>query len=84
MRDWVIDGGVSYVGNRYQDAANTRLLPSYTLTDVGLRWAFAEGLSASLRARNLFDKVYPRATYGATQWVLGDPRNVEFTISAAF
>ncbi|MEC3948644.1 TonB-dependent receptor domain-containing protein [Sphingobium sp. HWE2-09] len=24
--DWVIDGGVSYVGKRYQDAANTRRL----------------------------------------------------------
>jgi len=84
LPDWVIDGGVSYVGNRYQDAANTRLLPSYTLTDLGLRWAFADGLSASVRGRNLFNEVYPRATYGSTQWVLGDPRNVEFTINASF
>jgi iron complex outermembrane receptor protein len=43
-----------------------------------------EGLSASVRVRNLLDEVYPRATYGANQWVLGDPRNVEFTINAAF
>ena len=81
---WVIDGGVSYVGDRYQDAANTRLLPAYTLTDLGLRWTFTEGISASMRARNLFNEVYPRATYGASQWVLGDPRNVEVTINASF
>jgi iron complex outermembrane receptor protein len=84
MPNWVVDGGVSYVGNRYQDAANTRLLPHYTLTDIGVRWAFTKGVSASARMRNLFDEIYPRATYGATQWVLGDPRTVEFSINAAF
>jgi iron complex outermembrane receptor protein len=83
-QNWVIDGGVSYVGARFQDAANTRRLPAYALTDLGVRWAFMEGLSASVRVRNLLDEVYPRATYGANQWVLGDPRNVEFTINAAF
>jgi iron complex outermembrane receptor protein len=41
-------------------------------------------VSAGVRVRNLFDEVYPRATYGTSQWVLGDPRNVEFTINAAF
>ena len=84
LPDWVIDGGVSYVGSRFQDAANTRRLPSYTLTDIGLRRAFAEGVSAGVRVRNIFDEIYPRATYGASQWVLGDPRTVEFTINAAF
>lgn len=84
-RDWVIDGGVSYVGNRYTSAANTQVLPSYTLTDLGLRWAFAEGLSASVRGRNLFNETYARSTYGGgAQWVLGDPRSVELTIHAAF
>jgi iron complex outermembrane receptor protein len=81
---WVADGGVGYVGNRFQDAANTRRLPAYTLTDLVLRHAVAEGISAGVRVRNLFDDIYPRATYGASQWVLGDPRTVEFTINAAF
>lgn len=84
LPDWVVNGGASYVGDRFQDAANSRRLPSYTLTDLGLRWAFAEGISASVRGRNLFNEVYPRATYGASQWVLGDPRTVEVTINAAF
>jgi len=82
--DWVVDGGVSYVGSRYTDAANSQLLPAYTLTDLGLRWNFAEGLSASVRGRNLFDETYARSTYGGSQWVLGDPRTVELTIHAAF
>ncbi|KTR83747.1 hypothetical protein NS277_07190 [Novosphingobium barchaimii] len=80
----VIDGGVSYVGNRFQDAANTRRLPAYTLADAGVRWSMKKNLSVSVRVRNLLNEVYPRATYGATQWVLGDPRTVEVTLNAAF
>jgi iron complex outermembrane receptor protein len=81
---WIADGGVSYVGKRYQDAANTRVIPSYTLTDIGIRWQFIEAASASLRLRNVFDETYVRATYGASQWVLGDPRAVEASIHVAF
>lgn len=84
LEGWVIDGGVSYVGKRYQDAANTRVIPAYTLTDLGLRWQFVAAASASLRVRNLFDETYVRSTYGATQWVLGDPRTVEASIHVAF
>ncbi|HLV06465.1 MAG TPA: TonB-dependent receptor [Croceibacterium sp.] len=85
LPNWVVDGGASYVGNRYTNAANDQLLPSYTLTDLGIRWNFAHGISASLRGRNLFDETYARSTYGGgTQWVLGDPRTVELTIHASF
>ncbi|HEX7822504.1 MAG TPA: TonB-dependent siderophore receptor [Sphingobium sp.] len=83
MKGWVIDGGVSYVGKRYQDAANTLVIPAYTLTDLGIRWQFIEKASISARVRNLFDETYTRATYGAAQWVLGDPRTVEATINVA-
>ena len=81
---WTLDGGVSHVGKRFQDAANTRVIPAYTLTDIGLRWQFVAGASAGLRLRNVFDETYVRSTYGATQWVLGDPRTVEFSINASF
>ncbi|MCW1429509.1 TonB-dependent receptor [Novosphingobium sp. JCM 18896] len=84
VENWTLDGGVSYVGKRFQDAANTRVIPAYTLTDIGLRWQFIEAASASLRVRNVFDETYARATYGATQWVLGDPRTVEASIHVAF
>lgn len=75
---------MSYVGSRFQDAANTRHLPAYTLTDLGLRWSATKSLSAGVRVRNIFDEIYPRATYGASQWVLGDPRTVEVTLNAGF
>jgi iron complex outermembrane receptor protein len=81
---WVVDGGFSHVGKRYQDAANSRVVPAYTLTDAGVRWQFVDGASAALRVRNLFNETYARATYGQTQWVLGDPRTVEATIHVAF
>lgn len=81
---WVLDGGVSHVGKRYQDAANSRVVPAYTLTDAGLRWQFVASASAAVRIRNIFDTTYARATYGSTQWVLGDPRTVEATLHVAF
>lgn len=84
LADWTVDGGVSHVGRRYQDAANTRVIPAYTLTDIGLRWKFIEAASASLRLRNVFNETYVRATYGTSQWVLGDPRAVEASINVAF
>lgn len=82
--DWVADGGISYVGKRYQDAANLRVIPAYSVTDIGMRWQFVEAASIAVRVRNLFDVTFVRATYGATQWVLGDPRAVEATINVAF
>ncbi|BAV64837.1 TonB-dependent receptor [Sphingobium cloacae] len=81
---WVVDGGVSHVGKRYQDAANTRVVPAYTLTDIGLRRQLVEGASIALRLRNVFNETYARSTYGATQWVLGDPRTVEATLHVGF
>lgn len=84
LEGWTVDGGISHVGKRYRDAANTSVIPAYTLTDIGLRWQFIEAASASLRLRNVFDETYVRATYGASQWVLGDPRAVEASINVAF
>jgi iron complex outermembrane receptor protein len=81
--DWVLDGGVSYVGKRYLDAANTSVIPAYALTDIGIRWQFIEAASASLRVRNVFDDIYARSA-SATRWVLGDPRTVEAGIHVAF
>lgn len=81
---WVIDGGLSHVGKRYQNAANTLVIPAYTLTDAGLRWQFDPRASLGLRIRNIFDQTYARATYGATQWVLGDPRTFEAAVDVGF
>ena len=45
---------------------------------------FAEAASASLRLRNVFNETHVRSTYGASQWILGDPRSVEASIHVAF
>lgn len=81
---WIADGGVSHVGKRYQDAANLRVVPAYTLTDIGVRRTLTDKSSVAVRVRNLFNDVYARATYGASQWVLGDPRTVEATLHVGF
>jgi iron complex outermembrane receptor protein len=52
-----VGGGVRYVGKRYDDAANTKSTPSFTLVDAAVRyehgpWRFA------LNVANLFDKEY--------------------------
>ena len=83
-RGWIADGGVSHVGRRFQDAANSRVVPAYTLTDIGVRWQLVPGASLALRMRNVFNETYARATYGMTQWVLGDPRTVEATLHVGF
>src|SRR5690606_41767469 len=41
LPNWVVDGGASYVGNRYTNAANDQLLPCHTLPDLDTRWNFA-------------------------------------------
>jgi iron complex outermembrane receptor protein len=82
-KGWVIDGGASHVGDRWQDAANTRYIPAYTVADIGLRWQFIAPASIDVRVSNLFDATYARTTYGTTQWVLGDPRTVMVTLHGA-
>lgn len=81
---WSVDTGVSYVGDRYQNAANTVLIPAYASVDAGVRWNATERASLSLRVRNLSDRAFVRSTYGANQFVLGDPRTVELTLDARF
>lgn len=83
LEGWTVNGGVSYVGNRWQDAANTRFIPAYTVADIGVRWQVLPVASVDLRVTNLFDETYAKATYGTTQWVLGDPRSVMVTINGA-
>jgi iron complex outermembrane recepter protein len=84
LKGWVVDGGASYVGDRYQDAANTRRIPSYTVADVGLRWQFIDDATIDVRLNNLFNETYVRSTYGSSQWVLGDPRTFMVTLNGAF
>lgn len=80
--DWELRAGVQYVGDRYADAANTLLLPSYEIVSTGLRWTPLPKLSVDLRADNALDQTYVTvAGNNGTQWYLGEPRSVMLTLN---
>lgn len=49
---------VSYVGDRFADAANTALVPGYWLTHLTATWAGPEGWQLQAGVSNLFDVTY--------------------------
>jgi iron complex outermembrane receptor protein len=80
-----IGAGVRYVGETFGDAANSIVVPSYTLFDASISYDFGymrpdlKGLSAQVNARNLTDRYYvascftglPYCTLGTGRTVLG-------------
>ncbi|RBQ28232.1 TonB-dependent siderophore receptor [Aliarcobacter vitoriensis] len=77
-----INAGAYYTGKRYADEANTDILPSYTLHDIGLRYKTKLDkypTTFNITAQNLTDKVY--WTNGDQ---LGDPRAVAFSMKMEF
>jgi len=49
---------VSYVGDRFDNAPNTRLVPGYWLTSLNVTWGLGEGYSIQAGINNLFDVSY--------------------------
>ena len=82
---WTTNTAVRYVGSRFQDTANTRMIRAYTIVDATVqREAFRNGI-LGLTVRNLFDELYARNMYGSgIQWILGDPRTVELSLRLHF
>lgn len=80
---WKIGTGVRYVGPRPTNAANSRWLPSYTIVDAALTYAYSPHLSFMLNVRNLTDRDY--AVSGSdSDWLLGSPRTVLLTTRINF
>lgn len=52
-----------YVGQRFDNAANTRRLPSYSTVDLAVSYPVTSHLTVRGRIANLFDKEYETA-YG--------------------
>ncbi|MFZ2883356.1 TonB-dependent receptor domain-containing protein, partial [Nitrosomonas europaea] len=77
-----LTGGIYYTSERYGNAANTDKIPSYTLYDIGARYAtrvLDKSLIIRLNVINLTGKNYWQdATY------LGVPRTVAFSASMNF
>ncbi|MFO7786902.1 MAG: TonB-dependent siderophore receptor, partial [Halospina sp.] len=80
--------GLRYVGESWANEANTLEVPDYTLVDANLRYDLTsmgmDGVSASLNARNLFDKEYVGACLRESTCYYGAERSVEATITYDF
>lgn len=82
---WTAMAGLRYVGRRYADNANTLALPSYTTTDLALRWDVDKDTTLVARGYNVFDKAYfTSAYYSPTQWLYGEGRRFELTVNHRF
>jgi vitamin B12 transporter len=73
--DWRFGGSLLHVGSRFDDAANTRPLDSYTTADAFVAWQFARDFSLQAKLNNLTDKQYETA-YGYNQ----PPRSFYLTL----
>jgi iron complex outermembrane receptor protein len=71
-KDWLVQGGLRYVGNRYMDNANTAVLPAYTVLDASVRWNINRHLALDANGR------------GTGSWLVGAPRSFEISLTAAF
>ncbi|MFT3717896.1 TonB-dependent siderophore receptor [Pseudorhodoferax sp.] len=77
-----VSGGAYYTGKKYDDQANTVVVPAYTLFDAGIRYAAKLGrypTTFNFTVQNIADKVYWSNTRA-----LGDPRTFAFTVKTTF
>ncbi|MEG0447170.1 MAG: TonB-dependent receptor, partial [Comamonas sp.] len=84
VSDWRASLGLRHVGSRFNDNANTSVLPGYTVADAVLSWQFNPKTRLSLVGRNLTNKTYAASAYGSTQWLLGNRRSFEITAHMRF
>lgn len=82
--DWRASAGMRHVGSRFNDNANSSVLPGYTVADAVLSWQLNPNTRLSLVGRNLTNKVYATSAYGSTQWLLGNRRSVELAAHMRF
>ncbi|MFT3776791.1 MAG: TonB-dependent siderophore receptor [Ottowia sp.] len=77
-----LSGGAFYTGKKYDDDANTLVVPAYTLFDAGVRYATRLGgypTTFNFTVQNIADKVYWSNTRAQ-----GNPRTFAFTVKAMF
>lgn len=82
---WEAGLGARYVSSVYQDYANTRSVPSYTLYDAYVRYSVNDNVDLTLRGRNLSDKLYATFIHQSNvQYYVGEPRSVELTLDFSY
>ena len=79
-----LSAGVRYVGESQMDAANTGIVPSYTVYDAAAMVRLNKTWRVGLTASNLGDKRYVGACHSAQNCWMGAERSVELTVHAAF
>ncbi|WP_172425161.1 TonB-dependent siderophore receptor [Vandammella animalimorsus] len=70
--------GARHVGRRWDDAANTRAQPGYTLVDASLRYDLGANWRLALNVHNLLNKKY-FASNPFNDWWRGEQRTVTAT-----
>ncbi|MEJ2459421.1 MAG: TonB-dependent receptor, partial [Novosphingobium sp.] len=79
-----IGGGLTYVGNRPGDDANSGFrLPDYVTARVNLGWQVSKAVSVHLDADNLFDAYYLESSYSDVWITPGAPRTIKGRIKLA-
>jgi iron complex outermembrane recepter protein len=79
-------GGARYIGDSYGDAANTILIPGYTLFDAAVHYDLSyldprfRGVKLAVNATNLFDKYYVSTCQTLNSCFLGAGRTVTGSI----
>jgi iron complex outermembrane recepter protein len=77
--------GVSYIGERYANDANTLTIPSYAVWDAGLRYALGQASAISLFVSNLGDRRYVEDSQANANGInQGAPRNVSLRFTHKF
>ncbi len=79
-----LSAGVRYVGESQMDAANSGIVPSYTVVDAAAMVRLNKTWRVGLTASNLGDKRYVGACHSAQNCWMGAERSVELTVHAAF
>ncbi|MFC4954349.1 TonB-dependent siderophore receptor [Acinetobacter puyangensis] len=77
-----LTGGVYYTGSKYKNNTNTQKVDGYTLLDAGVRYKTQIGqypTTLNLNATNLTNK-----NYWSSEWQLGAPRNIAFSVKTQF
>lgn len=81
---WRASLAARHVGQIYADNANTIIGESYVIYDAALGYRFDKTWSATLRLRNVGDKIYSAAVTGTPMAYFGAPRTTDLTLKASF
>lgn len=79
-----LSAGARYVGDSQMDAANTGIVPAYTLLDAAAMYKLNKTWRVGLTASNLSNRRYVGACHSAQNCWMGAERSVELSLHASF